>query len=272
MKAERWNSGGHDNGRQSAPSVAEPEAGLDTYQGMSWTERASLGPLRAAIDPSDIPGRRNELIDSIQRRALRWAIAEARRLHPGALHMALDFGCGGGRLTDELATVAAETWATDRNPAMVELAKKHARIPSERVVLWSDDSDPFGGVRFDLMLTVMVTLTPTLLGVVTSAMQQLVAEDGIVVMIEQLDGNRNLTIGDYRRELAAKGFSIRSQRLVRRGTRSPFLAIASRLKLPASAVELLGRMEWALAPMLGIARGGYADSVIVSSRISSKPG
>lgn len=247
--------------------MTEPEPGLDTYQGISWAERASLGPLRAAIDPSDLAGRRNELIDQTQRIAVRWGFAEALLLHGTAFSKALDFGCGGGRLTGELAAVSSETWATDRSEAMIRLAKANSGLPESRVVVWPDDGKAFLEGSFDLILSVMVTLTPTLLRVVCGALGRLVADDGAVVMVEQVAGKRGLALADYERELAAVGFVIRSQRVARRGTRSPSLAIAARLRLPSGALRWLAKLEWALAPRIGIASDGYGDCVMVISRV-----
>lgn len=242
---------------------SETEPGLDTYQGATWSERAALGPLRSGLDPGDVTGRRNRHIDRVQRLALRWALRPVAR--PG---MALiDFGCGSGRMFEELVATGSEVWGTDRNAVMLGAARALDVVPPERIFLWDADAAADPPAVFDVITTVGVALTPTLLAAVVEAIEALAKAGAVVVMLEQLDRRRGLTMAEYERALHSIGYRVERWRLVRRGTRSPMLALSSRVPLPGWIASTAARVEWRAAPALGVPAGGYGDVILVARAI-----
>lgn len=239
---------------------SETEPGLDTYQGVTWSKRASLGSLRSGLDPNDETGRRNGHIDRVQRLALRWAVREVAK--PGMT--ILDFGCGTGRMFNELVATGAEVWGADRSEAMLDVARASQIVPPERIFHWDADAALRPPARFDVIATIGVALTPTLLRAVVTAVETLARPGATIVMLEQLDRRRGLTLADYGTALQSIGFNIERWRLARRGTRSPMLALSSRLPLPGWLSASAARAEWLAAPALGLPREGYGDVILVA--------
>lgn len=238
--------------------------GFDDYQGMTWTERAKLDPLRAGLDPRDDQGRKNAHIDRVQRHALLRGLAEAQRLRGGRSARALDFGCGGGRMFATLTDWTNELWGLDRNAEMVELARRLNVVPPERVVVWDGEGAPPVPTTFDLIISIGVTLTPGLLESVAPELAGLARDGCVLVLIEQTDATRGLTIDRYRRTFADSGFALRSQRPVRLGTRSPFARIA-RIALPSFVAAAAAKGELAIAPAIH-GSAVYVDHLMVLTR------
>jgi hypothetical protein len=148
---------------------------------------------------------------------------------------------------------------------MLELAHAGGAIGRDRYRLWRDDGSAFPASSFDLVMTTMVTLTTTLLEAVARAADHLIGS-GVLVMVEQVDTSRSLRVADYARELQAVGFTIRTVRVARRGSRSPSQSILRRVPGSGHALGLLARIEWTTGPWLGVPQGGYADCVIIAVR------
>lgn len=240
--------------------------GFDVYQGMSWSERAKLDPLRAGLDPNDELGRKNAHIDRVHRRALLRGLGEAQRLRGATSARALDFGCGGGRMFATLARWTDELWGLDRNGDMVDLARKLHVVPPERVVVWDGEGPPPVPTSFDLIASIGVTLTPELLESVAPELAQLAGDRCVLVLIEQTEPGRGLTVERYRRTFSKVGFVMRSERPVRLGTRSPFARIAQ-LSLPSFVAAMAAQAEVALAPAFHRS-AVYVDHLMVLTRDS----
>src|ERR1022692_1102599 len=107
----------------------------DTYQGMSWSDRLQFGPLGYALDPNDKTGRKNLYIDTVHRIGIRRALG-ARRYR-----RALDFGCGCGRLLDELHVCAEEVYGIDRTAPALDVAQEsHV---GANLTIWPSGSMPY---------------------------------------------------------------------------------------------------------------------------------
>lgn len=166
--------------------------GFDEYQGMSWSERAKLDPLRAGLDPRDDLGRKNAHIDRVQRYALLRGLRESERVRGGRSAQALDFGCGGGRMLEALAHWTDELWGLDRNGDMVDLARTLKVVPPERIVVWDGAGEPPVPTTFDLIVAVGVTLTIEVLESVAPELARLASDRCVLVLIEQTHSTRDL--------------------------------------------------------------------------------
>src|SRR4051794_35962908 len=97
--------------RRSSPDRIMFDEVLDGYQGVTWDERVvRAGILGSALDPADRTGRKNLYIDRLQRRALRKILDDLVASRGSMFDRALDFGCGGGRLTSELRRYARDVY------------------------------------------------------------------------------------------------------------------------------------------------------------------
>ncbi|HVU72460.1 MAG TPA: class I SAM-dependent methyltransferase [Mycobacteriales bacterium] len=92
-------------------------AGSAPEAGPGWDARASLDELRAVIDPADVRGRKNRVIDLTQKRALRTGLGDVRG------RRILDVGCGSGRITTWLRSAGAQVIGVEPS----ELMLRHAR-------------------------------------------------------------------------------------------------------------------------------------------------
>lgn len=71
-----------------------------------------------------------------------------RRFHPSGLQRYLDFACGTGRITEQIAPLAAQSTAVDISPAMIEQVR--AKCPTTRLFLGDLTQDPMDLGAFDL--------------------------------------------------------------------------------------------------------------------------
>ncbi len=253
----------------SSASGADPVG--DVYQGVTWDERAQrFGTLGAALDPADRTGRKNRYIDRLHRQALDDVLARevARRGSP--FHRALDFGCGGGRLTGSLLAYADDAYGVDPSAEMLALALELGPVPDDHLRLWRTGLLPFEPGFFDLFISVGVTLTTTVLGRAAEALPPVCSRDALGVFIEQVDASRGLTLDHYVETLTGAGFDVVSAVPIRRSSRSPFRRMATVADWPGWVVGGLVRAEMAdiarRPPKAGAP--GYADHAIVVRRAS----
>lgn len=112
-----------------------------------WDGRSDLEPMAAVLDHKDLRGHKNRYIDTVQRLAL------AEWIPSGPL--ALDLGCGTGRLTRWLAGRTERVVGVEISHGMLRAARGHA---SEREFFAHFDGArlPFRDGAFPLVLSVGV--------------------------------------------------------------------------------------------------------------------
>jgi SAM-dependent methyltransferase len=120
---------------------------FDPEAGPKWDKRAGLDDLAAVLDPADVVGQKNALIDRVQRHRLR------RRIGPSQTSV-LDVGCGNGRLTIWLGELGRSTVGVDPSVPMV-IAAKHRR-PAVSVAAADGVALPFRAGSFELAISVGV--------------------------------------------------------------------------------------------------------------------
>ncbi len=226
------------------PADAKGEAmGSDTYQEISWGDRAAVPGLGAVIDPADAKGYKNRYIDRVHRLALQHALRQRQRDTGRPFRRALDFGCGTGRLLGLLTASADAVFGVDRTPEMLARATASGVVPADHLVLWRDGPLPFEPGYFDLFISVYVTLTSSILDAALAVIPRVCSDDVVGIFIEQVDVGRSLTVERYRAAFSAAGFQVDSVTVVRRGARSVFLALARLAPWPRLALDALARME-----------------------------
>lgn len=209
----------------------------DTYQGMSWSDRLRYGTLGYALDPNDADGRKNRYLDSVHRVGLRQSFGAAR------FRRALDFGCGCGRLLDELAARADDVYGVDRTEPALDIARESKIVPAGHLALWRDGPMPFPDGFFDLIISVYVLLTPEIIDASTSELRRVCANDALVLLVEQVNLARGLPLERYTTALEGAGFSIESARAIRRAPGSTYLRLAKLFWWPTGFLEFLARAE-----------------------------
>jgi SAM-dependent methyltransferase len=215
-----------------------PESNPDSFQGMTWSDRAKFGVLGAVLDPGDKSGRKNAFIDRVQRTALNRALGNR---HFGR---ALDFGCGTGRLLGFLGKRADEVYALDRTPEMLDVARQQHPMPDERFVCWRNPRLPFDDGFFDLTLTVGVLCAVPHSDFVPIALelQRACAPGGLIVLIEQVDNDRALTPSTYRQAFESGDFEVVVTAPLRI-TGSIFHRYAAKAWVPSSLIPALALGE-----------------------------
>jgi SAM-dependent methyltransferase len=149
--------------------------------GPPWASRANLPGLASVLDPADLLGAKNGLIDRVHRAALRRALGDVRQLN------VLDFGCGTGRLTDWLAAQGANVDGVDPVPEMVASAKQ--RYPSRR---FSVSELPLAAAErnYDIVLTTLVLQYPVVdrasFGPLVAEIARVLRPGGRLVSLEQV--------------------------------------------------------------------------------------
>jgi len=110
-----------------------------------WERHAGLGSLRAVLDPNDVAGWKNQLIDAMQWLALAPYVDGGCQL--------LDVGCGTGRFARRLAARGVRYTGIDASPAMVARAKQATPELAERFSIADACQLPFADGEFDSGLT-----------------------------------------------------------------------------------------------------------------------
>jgi SAM-dependent methyltransferase len=157
---------------------------------------------------------------------------------PGAQRLALDFGCGAGRLTSALARHFDEVVGVDIAPSMIEVARSARGSPSNCSFRLNDAPDlrQFATGQFDLvcsLITLQHVSRPRLIERYVAELVRVTAADGVAVF--QLPMRVPWRVRAHPRRAAyhvLRRLGVRADRLYRHGL------YAMALKgLPAARVE-----------------------------------
>lgn len=173
-----------------------------------WDELSQLDQLRAVIDPHDLKGSKNFLIDLMHWNALRRHLRDSKDL--------LDFGCGIGRYYSRIRSVGINYSGIDTSQGMIHMAKQ---IHKANCFQHYDGKVlPFPPGSFDtVILSEVLTylLGSTVAQDSLKEIKRVLTPGGRLVMIEQASisgrksesASRIVTENDYRLALEA-GFVI----------------------------------------------------------------
>jgi SAM-dependent methyltransferase len=231
-----------------------------------WNERARLGPDAAVIDPFDRRGYKTRYIRQVRNQA----ILESLRLLPTGSKL-LDFGCGPGNLSIELAQQGFWPAGVDIARNLLRQTKRHAFAQPHLFVQYDGTSVPFATHSFDGCVTylVMIYLTDDAhLDAILRELWRVLKPGGTLVAVEQTrrrarktDGGVKLqrTVDEYLRHFEGAGFTGDQPRVVRRG-HFPFLyPIRYGIVRPSLFPALIGLEAW-LGRRLRHPRWDYAET------------
>ncbi len=184
---------------------------------------------------------------------------------------ALDFGCGTGRLVTTLAAYVPHVFAVDREPAMVEAARRNAGRVAECVMCTQDERTPFPAGFFDLVLcsSVLCVTTRELFARSLQEIARVAKPGATLLLLEQVAASRGLGLKRYLAALHESGFeAVRAYPI--RGRTSLFTSLAGRCRwIPAVSYPALAALEIAMTARSSTARAAdsYVEYTIVGKRV-----
>jgi SAM-dependent methyltransferase len=152
---------------------------------VDWSSRAQRGFLASGIDPADRKGHKNYYIDLLQKMALE----EVLELKGDEI--ALDFGCGSGRISYWIAPRVKRVVGLDITPEMIELAERYRTAENVEFKVYDGVHFPSLPYSFDLILSVGVLqiMKGELLKSVLSNLARYLKKEGRLYLIEQVSDN-----------------------------------------------------------------------------------
>ena len=158
---------------------------MDLTDSVDWRSRAQRGFLASGIDPADRKGHKNYYIDLLQKMALE----EVLELKGDEI--ALDFGCGSGRISYWIAPRVKRVVGLEITPEMIELAERYRTAENVEFKVYDGVHFPSLPYSFDLILSVGVLqiMQGGLLKNTLSKLAQYLKKDGRFYLIEQASDN-----------------------------------------------------------------------------------
>jgi SAM-dependent methyltransferase len=186
-------------------------------EGPTWSDLADRAGLAAVLDPADVDGTKNSLIDRAHKRAL------TRALGPVGGLRVLDFGCGNGRLSIWLAELGADVVGIDATVEMIESARREA--PALPFHVFDGRRVPVDAGTIDVVLSVFVlqyyVSEADAYASLLRELRRVLKPSGRLIMVEQVTSGvlgRGGTEVQYRQGLRAAAFDIDAARPVRAGS------------------------------------------------------
>ncbi len=232
--------------------------------GPTWGERAQLPGLASVVDPADLAGLKNALIDRVHRAALD-VVDRARG------QRILDFGSGTGRLTDWLQALGADVLGVDASPEMIGAAR--SAVPSGKFELLESGRIPADDGSFDTALSVWVlqyfVTEAAALETISRELTRVLAPGGRLVAIEQVQHGgleRGGSLDTYATGFAAAGLTTTTSPI--RVSDSRIVGRAARRRWTAAlpGLERIATFEARRIRPETLTGGRYADYLFVGTR------
>ena len=148
-----------------------------------FNRMSHLGELQAVLDPNDKLGYKNYYIDLIHKTALRQVISFDK------IKLALDFGCGLGRVARWLAERVEHVEAVDIAKEMINRAKEMLREYNNiSVSLYDANRLLYDDHTFDLVTVIWIlqhVIDISSVNNILSEVSRVTKQDGIVIFIER---------------------------------------------------------------------------------------
>jgi len=240
----------------------------------AYRRRASLDPLRAVLDEGDERGIKNAYIDRVERHHVQRALGQKQ------LAVAVDLGCGVGRLTPLLAARARTVIALDASQALLLAARRHGLPTNARLVRGDLGGIPLRDASADLVFTSNVLIHATEgadLARAAAEITRVLRPGGRAILLEHLaPGGETLRregiVYRARSDLVSAfvnaGLRLGSEAAIRKSP-SRLLHWAIKGSLPRWLWGLAARLEPRLA-YRGAVGPVYRDHIVVLTRRSER--
>lgn len=232
--------------------------------GISWADRSGMGLLRGVIDAADTTGRRNEYMHVLHTTVVR---RELRRANP--LTSVLDFGCGTGRFIEMLAARCANVVAVDKEPSMIEAARRYAGGFGAKIVCSEPAKLPFDTATFDFTLcsSVLCVTMKALLPEIVCELARVTRPGGTLLLLERVCDDDDLPMSLYYYALARAGFTVERSYPIRFSSSLCTKWASQKRLIPVRLFPALAQLELFLTAR-GFAKKGstYTQFAIVARR------
>lgn len=227
-----------------------------------WDDRSRLDPLAAVLDPIAGDGRKNSQIDRMHRLALRRAVAGQRLGH------VLDFGCGTGRMTAELAQFSESVTGVDISLEMLERARRLNSASVVNFVTYDGNTLPFSDGSFDAAIAVVVLQlyrdVPERFRSIASELTRVLRPGARAWLIEQCapTGEGDAWPPDrWRAELGAAGLEVTRLRPLRHFRHSKVFRATLAGLVQKRWLDAAAQLDLALTARTGL-RGPYTECLM----------
>ncbi len=236
----------------------------------AYRRRAGLDPLRAVLDEGDEKGLKNSWVDFVERCVLRRALAGLE------IRVAVDLGCGVGRLTGLLAEHAARVVALDASADLLGAARSRGLPAGTSAVRADLRSLPVRDRSVDLVSTsnVLIHMVEDAdLSAAALEVARILVPGGRALVMEHLvpgdrtekrEGIAYRCLGDLTAAFAGAGLRLAEERVIRKSP-SRVLHWVLLGRVPRPFWGAAARMESLLA-LRGRVAPDYRDHLLVLVR------
>lgn len=231
-----------------------------------WDQLASKDLDAAVIDPRDVSGRKNRYISGLRNQA----ILQSVRAEIGTDDIVLDFGCGNGSVSAQLATRGCSVIGIDISKGLLRRTADRGQLGKTLFVHYDGKSIPIrpGSIKAAVTWVVLnhIIDDSELLGLLAQIHEKL-APGGLLIAIEQVRKRPTIdlvtwqnrrTIEGFCAIFDSAGFEVANHEIVRYGRLPTTIAIRYGL-IPAALYPLVARFERWVGRAAGVVAWDYCD-------------
>ena len=229
-----------------------------------WKDLAKHGPLAAVIDPNDKKGCKNKYIVHVRNKAIREFIPQQSRF-------ILDFGCGSGNISKELAADNHRIFGVDISFDLLRYAVQQNDQQSTCFTTYDGSTLPYKDNSMDFIVTYVV-LTHILddqhLERLLCELRRVLSKDGRAVFIEHtrvetqnyMDSyQRRRILDDYFKMFEKTGLKLEEHKFIRH-SRFPLLYLVQLGLISEKYFDILASLDHKWATLFSKPRMSYIDT------------
>ncbi|MCP4337558.1 MAG: methyltransferase domain-containing protein [Desulfobulbaceae bacterium] len=231
-----------------------------------WDDLAKHGPEASVVDPNDKIGHKNRYISLLRNKTLIDPLKNS--FHKNAI--VLDFGCGSGAFSFELARNGFTTVGLDISSKLLQFASDRKYFQPTSFVQYDGSNIPFSSDAFDACVTygVLIYFTEgSQLSSILGEIYRVLSPGSIFVAVEQIrrrsiksEGGMKIQRSkmEFKRYLENAGFHTIKTELIRRG-HFPLIYLIRYGLLPKSSFPFIVKFEKLLGQLFPEVFWDYGD-------------